>query len=124
MTWSIYRIAAKGIRLGTVEAPDAATAIEKAAAEFKVLANRLMAIRAVSRSKGELGACSVRQLEARIAARVPKRGSDPRAAGLAGTRCGRGLNTPHHLTVFSRPSSRVTICGGQRKGFQGSWPRS
>ena len=43
--WSIYRIAAKAIRLGTVEAPDDATAIEKAPAEFKVPANRLMAIR-------------------------------------------------------------------------------
>jgi hypothetical protein len=31
------------IRLGTVEAPDAATAIEKAAVEYKVPANRLMA---------------------------------------------------------------------------------
>jgi hypothetical protein len=35
----------KAIRLGTVEAPDAAAAIEKATAEFKVPANRLMAIR-------------------------------------------------------------------------------
>jgi hypothetical protein len=43
--WSIYKIAAKAIRLGTVEAPDAATAIEKGAAEFGVPANRLMAIR-------------------------------------------------------------------------------
>jgi hypothetical protein len=44
MTWSIYKIAAKAIRLGTVEAVDEATAIEKAAAEFKVPATRLMAI--------------------------------------------------------------------------------
>ena len=43
--WSIYRIAAKALRLGTVEAPDVATAIEKTAAEFRVPANRLMAIR-------------------------------------------------------------------------------
>jgi hypothetical protein len=36
-SWAIYKIAAKAIWLGTVEAPDAATAIEKAAAEFKVV---------------------------------------------------------------------------------------
>jgi hypothetical protein len=29
---------------------------------------------------------------------------------------GEGLNTPHHLTVFNRPSSRVRACGGQRSG--------
>jgi membrane-bound lytic murein transglycosylase B len=44
-SWNIYKIAAKAVRLGTVEAADEATAIEKAAAEFKVPANRLMAIR-------------------------------------------------------------------------------
>jgi hypothetical protein len=31
-TWTVYKIAAKQIRLGTVEAADEATAIEKAAA--------------------------------------------------------------------------------------------
>ena len=40
-----YKIAAKAVRLGTVEAADEATAIEKAAAEFKVPATRLMAVR-------------------------------------------------------------------------------
>ena len=35
-TWTIYKIAAKAVRLGTVEATDEAAAIEKAAAEFKV----------------------------------------------------------------------------------------
>jgi membrane-bound lytic murein transglycosylase B len=44
-TWTIYKIAAKAVRLGTVEAADEATAIDKAAAEFKVPANRLMSIR-------------------------------------------------------------------------------
>jgi hypothetical protein len=44
-TWTIYKIAAKSVRLATVEAADEATAIEKAAAEFKEPANRLMAIR-------------------------------------------------------------------------------
>jgi hypothetical protein len=44
-TWTIYKIAAKAVRLGTVEAADEGTAIEKAAAEFKVPATRLMAVR-------------------------------------------------------------------------------
>jgi hypothetical protein len=44
-TWTVYKIAPKQIRLGTVEAPHEAAAIEKAAAEFKVLPSRLMAIR-------------------------------------------------------------------------------
>jgi hypothetical protein len=44
-TWTIYKIAAKAVWLREVEAPDEATAMEKAAAEFKVPANRLMAIR-------------------------------------------------------------------------------
>jgi hypothetical protein len=44
-TWTIYKLAAKAVWLGTVEAPDEATAIEKAAAEFKVAANRPMALR-------------------------------------------------------------------------------
>ena len=44
-TWTIYKIASKAVRLRTVEAADEATAIEKAAAEFKVRANRLMAVR-------------------------------------------------------------------------------
>jgi hypothetical protein len=43
--WAIYKIAAKAVWLGTVEAPDEAAAIEKSAAEFKVPANRLVAIR-------------------------------------------------------------------------------
>jgi hypothetical protein len=43
--WGIYKIAAKAVWLGTVEAADETAAIEKSAAEFKVPANRLMAIR-------------------------------------------------------------------------------
>jgi hypothetical protein len=35
--WSIYKLAAKAVRLGQVEAPDEATAIEKGAAEFNHL---------------------------------------------------------------------------------------
>jgi hypothetical protein len=44
-TWSIYKITAKAVLLGTVEAPDEPTAIEKAAEEFNQPANRLMAVR-------------------------------------------------------------------------------
>jgi hypothetical protein len=43
--WSVYKIAKKAAWLGIVEAPDEATAIEKAAAEFKVPTNRLLVVR-------------------------------------------------------------------------------
>jgi hypothetical protein len=43
--WRIYKIAAKAVWLGNVEAPNEAAAIEKGAAEFKVPVNRLMAVR-------------------------------------------------------------------------------
>jgi hypothetical protein len=39
--WAIYKIAAKAVWLGAVEAPDEATAIEKAAAEYEIPANKL-----------------------------------------------------------------------------------
>jgi hypothetical protein len=42
---TVYKIAAKAAFLGVIEAPDEATAIERGAAEFKVPATRLMAIR-------------------------------------------------------------------------------
>jgi hypothetical protein len=38
--------------------------------------------------------------------------------GGAGSRYGRGLTAPHHLTVFSRPLSHVRSCRGQRRGFK------
>jgi hypothetical protein len=44
-SWTIYKIAARQERLGIVEAPDEAAAIERGAAEFKVAANRLLAVR-------------------------------------------------------------------------------
>jgi len=44
-TWTIYKIAAKAVRLRTLEAADETTAIDKAAAESKVPATRLMAVR-------------------------------------------------------------------------------
>jgi hypothetical protein len=44
-TWSVYKIASKLVWLGAVEASDEATAMEKAAAAYKVPANRLMVIR-------------------------------------------------------------------------------
>jgi hypothetical protein len=40
-----YKIASTLVRLGIIEAPDEVTAMEKASAEFKVPAKRLMAIR-------------------------------------------------------------------------------
>jgi hypothetical protein len=43
--WNVYKITGKDIFLGAIEAPDEATAIERGAAEFKVAANGLMAIR-------------------------------------------------------------------------------
>jgi hypothetical protein len=43
--WNVFKITAKAIFLGVIEAPDEATAIERGAAEFKVAANGLMAIR-------------------------------------------------------------------------------
>ena len=43
-TWTIYKIAAKQVWLGTVEAPDEATAIKKAAAELRLPATKLHAV--------------------------------------------------------------------------------
>jgi hypothetical protein len=43
-SWNIYKVAKKAIWLGTVEAPDKATAIEKGAQEFKTEAWRLYAV--------------------------------------------------------------------------------
>jgi hypothetical protein len=37
--WAVYKIAAKAVWLGEVEAPDEATAIERGAAEFGVKAH-------------------------------------------------------------------------------------
>jgi hypothetical protein len=45
ITWNVFKIAAKVLFLGVIEAPDEPTAIERGAAEFRVPANRLMAIR-------------------------------------------------------------------------------
>jgi hypothetical protein len=49
----VYKIASKARLLGEVEAPDEATAMEMVAAEFKVPANRLMAIRRRSPAKAK-----------------------------------------------------------------------
>jgi len=43
-TWNIYKIAAKQVWLGTVEASDERRAIEKCAKEFNASANRLIAV--------------------------------------------------------------------------------
>ena len=45
IVWSIYKIASKAVWLGDVEPPDEAAAMEKAAVEFKLPINRLMALR-------------------------------------------------------------------------------
>jgi hypothetical protein len=44
-SWTIYKVAAKAIWLGSVEAPDKKAAIETAAKEFKTDAWRLYAAR-------------------------------------------------------------------------------
>ncbi len=43
-SWNVYKVAAKAIWLGTVQAPDKKAAIEKAAQEFKIDAWRLYAV--------------------------------------------------------------------------------
>ncbi len=43
-TWTLYKVAAKAIWLGTVEAPDKGAAIEAGAKEFKTDAWRLYAM--------------------------------------------------------------------------------
>ncbi len=43
-SWNVYKAVKKAVRLGTVEAPDKAAAIEKAAQEFKAEAWRLYAV--------------------------------------------------------------------------------
>jgi hypothetical protein len=42
--WNIYRVAKKARLLGTVEADNAGEAIKKAAAQFKVIASKLIAV--------------------------------------------------------------------------------
>ena len=42
--WNVYKAVKKAVRLGTVEAPDKSSAIEKAAQEFKAEAWRLYAV--------------------------------------------------------------------------------
>jgi len=42
--WNIYRVAAKAEPLGTVEAASPNEAIQKAAAQFKVIASKLIAV--------------------------------------------------------------------------------
>jgi Ser/Thr protein kinase RdoA (MazF antagonist) len=43
-SWDVYKIAEKAVWLGTVEAPDKQSAIEKAAVEFNVDASRQYAM--------------------------------------------------------------------------------
>jgi hypothetical protein len=53
-TRTLYKIAATRRRLGAVEAPEEAAAIERAATEFKVPATKLMARRMMSSHAGEI----------------------------------------------------------------------
>jgi hypothetical protein len=43
-SWDIYQVATKAVWLGTVEAPDKQTAIERGAQEFKAEVWRLYAV--------------------------------------------------------------------------------
>jgi hypothetical protein len=43
-SWNIYRLAGTARRHGTVEADNPTEAIQKAAAQFKVIASRLIAV--------------------------------------------------------------------------------
>lgn len=45
LVWDIYKAASKARWITTVEAADADKEIEKAAAEFKVIASKLIAVR-------------------------------------------------------------------------------
>jgi hypothetical protein len=45
ITWEIFKAAAKLRPLGTVEAADETEAIQKAAAQYKVIASKLIAVR-------------------------------------------------------------------------------
>jgi hypothetical protein len=45
IVWNIYKFASKAIWLGAVEAADEATAIERAAVEFRAPAKKLIATR-------------------------------------------------------------------------------
>lgn len=44
ISWDIYQVARKSVRLGTVKAPDKHAAIQKGAQEFKAEAWRLYAV--------------------------------------------------------------------------------
>jgi hypothetical protein len=44
ISWDIYQVAMKSVRLGTVRAPDKHAAIQKGAQEFKAEAWRLYAV--------------------------------------------------------------------------------
>ena len=55
-TWNIYKVAAKVVWLGTVEAPNRRIAIEKGAEEFK--SRRLAAVRSGAAMTRGIGAIS------------------------------------------------------------------
>jgi hypothetical protein len=53
-SWNIYKLETKAVWLGTVVAPDEATAIWKAAAEYTAPPNRLISDEAMTRRKDEI----------------------------------------------------------------------
>jgi hypothetical protein len=54
MSWTIYKIAANAVRLGTVEAPDEAAAIEKGASGLQGAGQQADGGQAMTRRKGEI----------------------------------------------------------------------
>jgi hypothetical protein len=52
-TWNIYKFASKAVWLGTVEAPDEATAMEKAAAEFQGACQQIDGAEAMTAAKAK-----------------------------------------------------------------------
>jgi hypothetical protein len=59
--WNVYKFASKAVWLGEVEAPDEAAAMEKATAEYKIPANRLMALRAMTLRGGQIKRAQLRE---------------------------------------------------------------
>jgi hypothetical protein len=55
ITWTVYKIAAKRLRPGTVAAADKREAIQKAAEEFKQPATKLYAVRRSRKGSGDHG---------------------------------------------------------------------
>jgi hypothetical protein len=69
IVWNVYKIAAKAVRLGTIETPDEAAAIEKAATESRcwltsLLGNTAMSPLGNAAAAAGVGSCARRLLKA------------------------------------------------------------